>query len=106
MLERKIGGKSCQKFDFESRKLFKLLTPLSLYIKSNIFFEVHFRQTCRQFHQHFTSSFRADILLTKNYKAKLLSREKLRKTLSNKKGVSKMLMKLTPESISHSVSNI
>jgi len=44
---------------------------------------------CSQFHQHFLSSFCADILATKNYK-------KLHKILLYKKGSRKMMMKSTP----------
>jgi len=53
------------------------------------------RMTCSQFHRHFTSSFCVNILLPKSHKANLI-REKLQKALSDKKGLSKMLMKLTP----------
>jgi len=45
------------------------------------------------------NSFCVDILAPKNFKAELLllTREKLHKILSYKKGTSKTLMKLTPE---------
>jgi hypothetical protein len=46
-----------------------------------------------QFHQHFLSSFCADILLTKNYKAKqTASREKLHITLLYEKSAYKILV--------------
>jgi len=49
---------------------------------------------CSQFHQHFMSSFCANILLLKKLQSQTLIREKLRKALLNKKGARKMLMKL------------
>jgi len=48
-----------------------------------------------QFHQHFTSSFCADILLPKKLQSQNVSREKLRKVLLFKKDMCKMLIKLT-----------
>ncbi len=51
----------------------------------------------QEFHQHFTSSFCADILAPKNYKVKLyVTREKLFKMLSCEKDARKILMELTP----------
>jgi hypothetical protein len=49
-----------------------------------------------QFHQHFMSNLCADIIALKNCKTKIVTREKLRKTLLYEKGVCKMLMKLSP----------
>ncbi len=40
--------------------------------------------TCGVFHKHFTSSFCANILLTKNYKSLTVIKEKLRKTFIQK----------------------
>jgi len=45
--------------------------------------------TCSQFRQHFTSSFCADILLSKNFKAKMKVEKNILKTLSYKKVVCK-----------------
>ena len=51
--------------------------------------------TCVQFHQHFMSSFCADIRLTK--KLQCNKREAVQKHLGTKKCWSKMMMKLTPK---------
>jgi len=45
---------------------------------------------------HFTRSFCANIILPQNYKSQTVSREKQHKTLSYKKSVCKMLVKLRP----------
>jgi len=49
-----------------------------------------------QFHQHFTSSFCANILASKKLQSQTLIREKMRKALLCEIGTRKMLMKLTP----------
>ncbi len=51
---------------------------------------------CSQFPQHFTSRYCADIPLPKNYKTKLWVEKSFAKTLSFKKSVCKMLVKLRP----------
>jgi len=54
------------------------------------------RVDCMLVHQHFTSSFCADILLLKKSQNKTVIRAKLRKALSYKKVLRKMLMKISP----------
>ncbi len=53
--------------------------------------------TSSQFHQHFTSSFCAHILLPKKFQSQIVIREKLHKTLLYEKSLSKMMMKLAPK---------
>jgi len=52
--------------------------------------------SCSQFHQHFTSSFCADILLPKKILSLTVSTEMLG-AVSYEKSLHKMLMKWTPE---------
>jgi len=51
---------------------------------------------CNQFHQHFMSSFCANIILPKKSQSQTINKENCRKTLSYKKATRKMLVKLTP----------
>jgi len=52
--------------------------------------------SCSQFHQHFTSSFCAEVLAPKKPQSQTVTREKLCKTLLYLKGARKMSMKLIP----------
>jgi len=67
--------------NFFVRKLFRQLFSSYMYIEkaatTTFVWKIHANNideidTCSQFHHHFKSSFCADILLPKNYKAKLL----------------------------------
>ncbi len=57
---------------------------------------VSFFPYCCQFHQHFMSSFCADILSLRNNKAKLLIEKSCKKHFCTKKTACRMLLKLTP----------